>query len=353
MQTQVQPGRSSSIREKIALVTLKRAVFHFVPVHKKSEKDIAPTLMDEETPLDRDNTHLIQERVKSALTSPHSFEVEFNPNKLTPVRSLLEEYFADSSQASFILISQKLASTLFTVQKGSNSPGLLALLDCRLGKEHAAIVVKLESETGSRLFTEEDGGHRRYRMQVLRDLFLTEGTRVFKSALFVPSVDGMQVLACDDQRSSIREYEIARFFLEQFLGCKRLEVAHVVTKNFYNATITFLNEQIPNHVDRNDIYDDLASQMRRHTRSLNVKEFARDFVPSPHRDEFVAFMKEREIPPSFEKDTSEINGYLRKKNIRTTHDIQIRVPEGAANLVKVEANRITINDSPEMVRGNA
>lgn len=352
MATQTQPGRSS-IKEKIALLTAKRAIFHFVPVHKKGVEAVAPTLMDEETPLDPDNTHLIQERVKMALSSTHAFEVEFNPNNITPVRGLVEEYFADPSRANFIAVSQKLATTLFTVQKGNNSPGLLALADCRLDAEQAVVIVKLESETGSRLFTEGPGGHRRYQMQVLRDLFLTEGTRVFKSALFAPSQDEMKILACDDQRSSLRQYEVARFFLEQFLGCKRIEVAHVVTKRFYNAAVEFLNTRIPGHAQRNDLYDDVASQLRRHTQRLDTKEFAREFVPQAHRDEFVVFLKERDVPTSFEKDTSEINSYLRKKHIRTAHNIQLRVPEEADQLVKVEANRIIINDSPEVVRGNA
>src|SRR5262249_53913192 len=155
------------------------------------------------------------------------------------------------------------------VQNGNNNPGLLAMIDCMVGEQQAVVIIKLKSETGSRLFNDTGQGHRRYRMEVLRDLFLTEGTRVFKCALFVPG--SMRILVCDDQRSSLRQYEVALFFLEEFLGCKRLEVGHVLTKRFYNATVDFLNEKIPEG-ERSELYDDLASQLRRKTRQMDVRE---------------------------------------------------------------------------------
>jgi hypothetical protein len=352
MATHEQQRLPSSVKDRVALLALRRAIFHFVPVPKRGVEGVAPALMDEETPLDSENTHLIQDRVRRALSSPHAFEVEFDPAKATPVRGLVEQYFSDSGVATFVSVSQELAKALFTVQKGYNSPGLLALLDCSLGPAAAIVLVKLESETGSRLFTEEAAGHRRYQMKVLRDLFLTEGTRVFKSALFTSPVEDMQVLACDDQRSSVRQYEVARFFLEQFLGCKRIEVGYVVTKRFYGAAVDFLNSRVSGERQRSDLYDDLVSQLRRNIRRLDLRDFAREFVPSPLRDEFLKFMKEKGVPLSFQKDTSEINSYLRKKVIRTAHGIVLRVPEEVTGLVQVEAGRVVVNDSPEVIRGS-
>jgi len=342
-----------SLKDRVALLTLRRAIFHLVPVAKKGADKVSPLLMDEETPLNAENVHLIQERVKGTLSSTHAFDVEFNPNNVTPVRKVVQEYFADPAGASFIAVSQELARTLFTVQKGYNSPGLLALLDCVLGSDRALGLVKLENEIGSRLFPEEADGRRHYSMEVLRDLFLTEGTRVFKSALFTPLQDEMLILVSDDQRSSLRVNEVARFFLEQFLGCRRIEVGHVVTKRFYSAAVEFLNSRVLVETQRNDLYDDLVSQLRRQIRRLDVREFARDFVPTSLRDEFLRFMKERNVPVSFQKDTSEINSYLRKKVIKTASGIILRVPEEATSLVKVESNRIIVNDTPEVIRGAA
>lgn len=340
-----------SLKARVPLLRVTRAIFHFVPVHKRHEEGMTPTLMDEETPLDADSTHLIQERVKRTLTSSHAYDVAFDPARITAVKGLVEAYISDRTLAAFVTTSQQLASCLFTVQKGSNSPGLLCMLDCSLGSEFAVAIVKLESETGSRLFEEQDAGHRRYRMNVLRDLFLTEGTRVFKSALFLSTGNGLTVLACDDQRSSTKEYELARFFLEQFLGCKRLEAPQVITKRFYNTVVQFLNERVEGAVAKSDLYDDLTSQLRRRTGRINVREFAREFVPRDKQDEFVDFLAERAIPGGFPKDTSEITSYLRKKHIRTAHNIQIHVPEDAEEFVRVEANRIVISDAPTGVRG--
>jgi 37-kD nucleoid-associated bacterial protein len=355
MSAQPQPEQSISstpINDKVAFLKVSRAIFHLIPVHKKGTDEIAPTLMEEETPLDSESTQLVQERVKTSLASPQAFEVEFNPNHLTPVRALVEEYFATPSPQLFIDISQKLARTLHAVQKGYNSPGLLSVLHCTVGKEIGLVILKLKNETGSRLF-QEDAGRRHYEMEVLRDLFLTEGTRIFKCALFVPALGGMQILASDDQRGSTRQYEVALFFLEQFLGCKRLEVAHVLTKRFYNAAVDFINVEISESTERNELYDDLTSQLRRQTKRIDLKEFARDFVPKPQRDQFLTFMKERSLPMAFDKDTSEIRKFFQKKHIRTRHKIDLRIPEDAQELVRVESNKIIINDSPEEISGNA
>lgn len=348
---QVSPA-FSSLKELLSFLTISRAIFHFVPVRKRKDAEIEPTLMPEETPLDNESRHLIQERTKGTLSSPNSFDVEFNPHKVTPVKSLIEDFF-NSSADRFIEISQQLARYLFTVQTGANSPGLLCFLDCKLKSESAAAIVKLESETGSRLFEDRGDGHRRYKMQVLKDLFLTEGTRVFKSALFLPTDAGIRVLACDKQRSPSKEYELARFFLEEFLGCKRIESGLVLTKRFYNSAIEFANTVIPDGVQRNDLYDDLSSQLRRHTASFNVKEFIKEFVPREYRDQFLNFARQKQIPDSFPKDTTEIRKELYRKHIRTAHNIQIRVPEDANELVKIEEHRVIINDTVGPIRGHA
>jgi hypothetical protein len=236
------------------------------------------------------------------------------------------------------------------VQSGTNSAGLLALIDCRLRDENAVLIVKLKHETGSRLFREPQSERRHYTMEVLRDLFLTEGTRVFKCALFGHSGPDTRILVSDDQRPSTREYEIAEFFLEQFLGCKRIEVGHVVTKRFYNSTVEFINAHMPEG-DRNDLYDDLTSQLRRRVSRIDARQFAREFLPLAKRDDYMSFIQSRGIPNVFEKDTSEIGTYLKKKQIRTEHGISITVPEEAQQFVSVEPNRIIIRDSTEKVNG--
>ena len=352
---QAQHLPADSLKLEVPLLTITRAIFHFVPVKKRAQENVAPTLMPEETPLDQESRHLIQERSKRSLLSPsHSYDAEFNPQNVTPVRGLVESFFTDSSLRNFIAVSQQIAKSLFTVQKGSVSPGLLCMLDCRLGASSAVALVKLENETGSRLFEDRAQGHHRYQMQVLKDLFLTEGTRVFKSALFkmADGADPMRVLVSDDQRGNVRDYELARFFLEQFLGCKRIESGKLLTKRFYNSAIDFVNTEVQDPVQQNSLYDDITSQLRRQRRRFDVREFARDFLPQPLKDPFVQFMKTQNVPDSFDRDTTEVNRFIYRKQIRTEHNVQIRVPDDAKELVKIEKSRIVINDIPRSFSGH-
>ena len=58
-------------------------------------------------------------------------------------------------------------------------------------------------------------------MSVLNDLELTDGTRLFKSAMFIPTGNGeddFRASACDNQHNVLSADDLARFWM-RFLGC--------------------------------------------------------------------------------------------------------------------------------------
>lgn len=340
-----------SLKDQLAFVQVQHAVFHFVPVRRKGDSSTQPTLMSEETPLDDDSKQLLEDRLRGALKSTQSFEVQFDNNRTPVVKDLVLAYLLANERSGFVSCSAELATYLFTIQKGNNSPGLFALLECALGERRALAIVKIEKQTGSQL----QPGTRYYKMEVLRNLFFTEGTRVFKSALFVlENNQEVSILACDDQRSLSSEHELARFFLETYLGCKNIEAPRSVTKRFYYAAIRFIDEAVPEPPRKNALFDDVRSQLRRRSGTVSLREFAREYIPGPLQDRFVSFMQNESVPISFTKDNELISRQLYAKVLKTRSGIQVRVPNDDADaLVTVENRRIIVADILAHVAGQA
>ena len=101
-------------------------------------------------------------------------------------------------------------------------------------------------------------------MQVLDDLVLTEGTRLFKTALFVrrnnesEEFDG---LACDSQLSVSASSHMAHFWLN-FLGCKFVVDPRVATQRFFDSTLDFVNNAVTDPTEKGEIYDSLQSEFK-------------------------------------------------------------------------------------------
>lgn len=142
-------------------------------------------------------------------------------------------------------MSQEMARHLYLCQKGNSPEGLLTVCEVDVAGHRGLAVLKLEREQGARVELANTSGGRTFSVQHLRDLMLTERTKVFKVGLFVQtgadlaSIDGA---VCDTQKSY--DGTVAHFFLEQFLGCRLREKPELTTKRFFEATERFINEQV-------------------------------------------------------------------------------------------------------------
>jgi hypothetical protein len=101
--------------------------------------------------------------------------------------------------------SQALARRLNEIQDARNPAGLLAVIHGRMGPVECVAVLKLEREQGLRVRIHRAGGKLTIDMQHLRDLPLTDKTKVFKTAVLTVERGGdpasVRGRASDDQRS--------------------------------------------------------------------------------------------------------------------------------------------------------
>jgi hypothetical protein len=284
-----------------------------------------------------------------ALGSKSAFDIVFRPDTASPVPALVQGYAASRRQANqFVDASQQLARTLFDYQSGAMSSGLLTVLDGAVGGRPALAILKLEREAGAQLEQGTRDGRRTYEMSVLENLVLTDGTRLFKSVLFLKSgtgPDDFEGIACDDQRSFGSTDELAQFWM-RFLGCRLKEEPRVATKKFFEIAVRYVNDAVTDPVEKNTIYEHVVSELKSQKKQFSPKRFIEDYLPAEHQQSFTDFLGEHHVAlRQFTLDISAIERRLRRRSFHTAKGVTVTVPVDDPTIVEVEAERIVVNDA--------
>jgi hypothetical protein len=207
--------------------------------------------------------------------------------------------------------------------------------------------MKLERDEGAELKITHDRQRTLFEMSILDSLVLTGNTRLFKAAAFLRRGDGhddFDMAACDNQHNATDTKEMARFW-RRYLGCDLEEAARVTTSKFFNATMEFINSHVDDPQTRTVIYESLHSELRSAKPSVSTRAFLTNHVPEEIRHDLRTFLEERHIPMgSFQKDTQDIRGSLRKLTYISEAGVRIVAPEDRAELVRVDPEQIVVSD---------
>ncbi|MGC0778515.1 MAG: nucleoid-associated protein, partial [Candidatus Acidiferrum sp.] len=248
----------------------------------------------------------------------------------------------------FVAMSQALAKHLFEIQHGAISPGLLSVLDVAIDGQRGLTMMKLEREEGARLELTQRSGKTTFDMSVLDNLVLTDGTRLFKTALFIRTGDGdddFVAAACDTQLNVVSSDDMAKFWL-RFLGCTFAIEPRVATQRFYDSTLSFINENVTNPIHKNDLYEHLHSQLKASKKTFSPLGFIEDYVPTEYHTSLREHLTAARVPfTSFTKDLSDISAGLRRLAYHTKRGALVSVPAEAEELVDIAKDRITVKDT--------
>lgn len=332
--------------DQLAVTTIRRVIFHDVPRKINGQE---PTLSEIETTIDAARKAHLRTKLIRVLGSKSAYPVQFNPNSASPVptqvRFLTE---AHQSSAKFVAASQAIAKYLFEQHTGAVSPGLLCVIDVAIaGSQDAIVLMKLEREEGAQLQLTDSHGKKTFAMSVLDNLVLTDGTRLFKTAMFMrtgPGDDDFQSAACDTQLSVMSSDDLAKFWM-RFLGCMFVEDPRVATHRFFESAVRFVNTTVTDPVLKADIYDHLQSQLKATKKMFSPKTFIEEYIPELYQKQFKDHLQSERVPlSSFTKDLSDIQNSLRRRAYQTKRGAMISVPEDSNDMIIVGSDKITVND---------
>lgn len=334
--------------DHLATLQIRRVIFHDIP-KKIRGLEAQPTLSETESVIGPVHANHLKRRLIRALGSKSAFDLEFKPDTASPVPGLIRGYATSRRQESqFVEVSQSLARGLFDCQTGAMSAGLLTIIDCAVDGRAAFAILKLQREAGAQLEQGVHDGKRTYEMSVLENLVLTDGTRLFKSALFVKigsDPEDFDGIACDDQRPFGSTDELAQFWMG-FLGCRLKEEPRVSTKKFFEIAVRYVNDVVTDPIEKNTIYEHVVSELKSQKKHFSPKRFIEEYLPPEHQQQFTDFLDEHHIAlRQFDLDISAIEGRLRRKSFHTVKGVTVTVPLDDPTIVEVEAERIVVNDT--------
>ena len=259
---------------------IDRAIIHQVLRQPLRAKTQDPIYSADESHLDSELRTFLKDRVVGALGSDKAYDVFFIDKDTSLICSILRQVATDPT--SFMKSSRELADHLNRVQTGNSPGGLVTVLLGNLDRRQILAVLKLEREEGARLHTIDTDGRIVFDLRYIKDLILTEKTRLFKIALFpMDSMDafGFDGKICDNQLigSSALNRDVAFFFIRTFLECRTAGDPKIDTKNFFLAAQDFINAGVDDPILQAKYNLHLLSYMSQERNQLNPRVFAADF----------------------------------------------------------------------------
>ncbi|MDQ3878955.1 MAG: nucleoid-associated protein [Actinomycetota bacterium] len=281
-------------------------MLHHVP--RGNDQDDELTLTDETIELDRDLGAYFRRKILTSLNE-RGVDVIADENENDTVRSAVAQIIGNPSE--LVASSRVIAERLDEVQTGRNPAGLLAVLAGTLGGKRCASVLKLERERGLRFRIKEVDGRRIVDLEFLRNLTLTDKTKVFKSSVLTvetrrPSAGSIVGRVSDDQRGSEIAAGVATFFLGTFLGCRLRDNPEKTTLEFVQTVDAFINEEVESAERRGRYQVALLATMQDQSGEIRPRTFAAAHFDAADRPTFLDRVREAGLDPErpFPKDTS-------------------------------------------------
>jgi hypothetical protein len=253
----------------------------------------------------------------------------------------------------FIANSKDLTNKLTSVQNSTGIPGgVLLFFKGKIGTDRKNIIGIIKAEI-------QDGYNRKLSsnsisMEFLNSLFLTNQQRLYKIGVFIElesRQNGNSSLRDNseftayiyDHNISNKDLENAAvYFYDSFLGCSFASNDRKLTRDFYdNASDYFQGMEITNE-RKIDLKTALITYLKTdRSTSINVTDFANNYLEVNERDNFSSYMVEKGIPDhSFTKDLSLICNSLKTRKIYFSNRVEIKVPDGEINdLIEITENR--------------
>jgi hypothetical protein len=340
----------------VGAFVIESVMIHDVPRggHDRSEL----TLTDAPIQLDDQLRGYFHAKIITSLQA-RGVDVVADPNQDASVCRAIAEIV--KSYGSLAHQSRLIAERLHAVQTGVNPPGLLTVVTGTVDESPAVAVLKLEREQGIRFRVRRVQGKSTVDLQFLRDLTLTNKTKVFKTSLFTiedpTHLASLSARVSDDQRGLGYGRGVADFFLSTFLGCQLRVSPARATLEFVQAAESYFNDAVPNPEKRGQYQVALLSTMQDQHLDVTPRSFAASHLESADRPGFLQRITEAGLDPSsaFEKDLSlvRVNGFrMTFENgmvlVGRSDDLRDRVhirPEEATH------PGVDINDAVQQLRG--
>jgi hypothetical protein len=340
-------------------LTVERLIVHEIPQRLAGGAKAPKLVLSEiDSQLTPELKNYFAERIRTSLATA-AYDVSFDPGTSSPVPEVIGTYLYEE-KPSLVEMSKKIATHLHESQTAVNNPGLLVVAEVIVDGRRSLGILKLEKEEGVRVRATKHQEKRTFDIEHLRDLMLTERTRVFKVGLFIKrgrGPDSAEAVVSDKQRGFLPKTEIADFFLRKFLGCTLREAPDVETKRFFTSTETYINEKVEDPAIKARYQIALMAELNASRSQIRPKQFAEQHLDLDDRQSYIDFLSESGVSSTLiDKDVGLIAAQLRRVQVDLESGIAVLGTaesfESHVKMRKVQGGRtrIEIEDRVKRVR---
>jgi hypothetical protein len=332
-------------------LTIKDVILHQVARPPGDKGKAVATYSEAPLEWDTLDRGFLQSKLRAALASARPV-IELKEDA-GPTPDLLRAYFGGTGD--LLAASRVITDLVVDHQAWNSSNGLLMVVEGELPKAEACLVItKLEHEQGMQIEqTTNAAGLATYKAQVLRNIILGQGTKVFKVGAFPASAAGkgrLKGVVVDAQNLGVADY-----FRVQVLGCDFTERDDVLTQRFFETAQRWIARQKDPEVKAR--YEmALLSEMQSSKRRLSAAQFAQDHIDENEADGFVADLISAGVPQrDFGKDVQHIRGSIRRVKVQTRRGASLYVPpdmyeDGSFQVTKGDEGQSTLSLHDEVTR---
>jgi hypothetical protein len=277
-------------------------MIHDVPLPNDDGDEVL--LTDAPIELDADLRRYFRDKIVDSLKK-RGLELIADPDGSAVVREAVATILGEGNE--LVPRSQELARHLFSIQNKANSEGLLAVATGVADDENVVSVFKLEREQGLRLQILRREEQNLVDIEHLRNLTLTDKTKVFKTSILGLATPGeptsLTGSASDDQRG-IRDGEgVANFFLSHFLGCRLRTNPEIATRDFVNGVEAFINA-LDDQERQAEYHIALLATLQDQSLDISPPAFEQQNIRAADRDAYRAALESAglDLDSAFQKD---------------------------------------------------
>lgn len=339
---------------KLDLMSIHRAVVHTIPSRAADKSYVPPSGGTDLLTFTPDVGDVVVGRVTQALGHrSHGVQVDFievgDASMFSVACSMM-----DCDDAQFVVAAQSAAERLTRVQQAKSlKPAKLISMSGTVTAHSRPFVAFIKAELQEALSETKQGGHTV--LEIFKNLFLTEANKLYKIGFLSRTVSGSgksdgaydpelhNVHIFDHLLTGLETRSAAFYFYNEFLGCDLAASDRRLTRDFFEKTLEFVNDQKYPPGKRIALGEALRAELRSNKGQISTADFAKTHL-SDVKDQqaYVAYMTNSGFPSqSVTKDVEYVKSRLkRRQRLIFSNDVIISTPaDTASDLLNVKDNK--------------